>query len=75
MNSKCKDGKYAVFRLDVSKIPLSVLFYGDPRYEYITKENIPSNCIELFGNITYTDKVYHREQIIATTVPDDIMPN
>lgn len=77
VNNKCKDGKYAILRLDVSKIPLSISFYGDPRYEhgYITKENIPSNGIELFGNITYTDKsAYHREHI-TVTAPDDTMPN
>ena len=64
--SKQKDGRYVLLRIVMSKVPNSVQFYGDPRFEYgyFTKETIPPYAVELFGEVEYKDKYNYRGETI-----------
>ena len=74
-NSSLNNGRYALLRINIKKVPENIEFYGDPRYEhgYFTKDNIPSNAIELFGEITYKDKYNYNNEKIKFILPNDSM--
>lgn len=65
-NKRINDGEYGLIRVDMSKVPDTVEFYGDPRFNegYFTKDLIPAAALELIGKIVYTDKYnYKGEQL------------
>ena len=65
-NSTKTDGKYTLIKVVMARVPQTIEFYGDPRYEYgfFTKEAIPPSALEIYGQIVYTDKMkYHNERI------------
>lgn len=76
-SKQCFNGKYAILRIDTSKIPLSISFYGDPRYPYgyISKETIPPIGFDIFGYITYQDKNRYNGEMIIVTATNDTMPD
>ena len=65
-NKRLQDGRYDLVRIDVSKVPHNIEFYGDPRFEYgyFTKDNIPPSAIELYGYIEYKDKYNYNNEIV-----------
>lgn len=75
MNKSLKDGHYALLRVDVSKVPENVEFYGDPRfsYGYFTKETVPPSSLELFGDINYADKYNYNNESINIFGSNDTM--
>ena len=72
-NKKLNDGRYALFRIETSKVPQSIEFYGDPRFEYgyFTRESIPSSAIELYAWIAYKDKYNYRNETLNLFNPND----
>ena len=74
-NKKLRSGRYALLRIEVNKLPNNIDFFGDPRFEYgyFTKDSIPSKCITLFGEITFTDKNNFNNEKIQILVPNDTM--
>lgn len=68
-NTNLNDGRYALLKISLDKVPDNVEFFGDPRFElgYFTQDMIPPESISVIGEITFIDKnKYHNEQIIFT---------
>lgn len=74
-NSLLNDGKFALLRINVNKMPGTIEFYGDPRYEggYYTNDTIPPEAITLFGEIYYKDKEQYNDEKINVLSNDDTM--
>lgn len=66
-NKGNKDGRYGLIKVDMSRVPDSVEFYGDPRFDkgYFTKEVIPAEALTLIGEIKYMDKFNYRGEDIV----------
>lgn len=50
---------YILYRIDTSKIPDNVRFYGDPNYKYgyFTEGTIPTQALSVIESIDYTADV------------------
>jgi hypothetical protein len=72
-NSNLKNGRYALLKIDMSKVPENIEFYGDPRFErgYFTKQSIPPKAITIIGDIRYKDKFNYNYEQINFLVPND----
>ena len=66
-NKKNKDGRYGLIRVNMSKVPDGVEFYGDPRFNngYFTKDMIPPEALSLVGEIKYNDKFNYKGEDIV----------
>ena len=66
-NKGNKDGRYGLIKVDMSKVPDGVEFYGDPRFNkgYFTKNMIPPEALSLIGEIKYIDKFNYRDEDIV----------
>lgn len=53
--SKDNNGHYILYRIDTSKIPDNVRFYGDPNYKYgyFTEGTIPTQALSVIESIEY----------------------
>lgn len=56
-NNVKNDGNYILLAITVKRLPESIRFYYDPRYEggYYTKQNIPSNYIKPIATINFNN--------------------
>lgn len=74
-NAHISSGEFALLRIDMSKVPNDIDFYGDGRYEFgvFSKETIPPSAIELIGYIFYQNKWnYFGEKIRFVDSSDEI---
>lgn len=76
-NAHISSGEFALLRINMSKVPTDIDFYGDGRYEFgvFSKETIPPSAIELIGYIDYLNKWnYLGEKIRFVDSSYDIAP-
>ena len=76
-NSTLKNGKYALFRITMSKVPNNIDFFGDSRFQYgyFTNVTIPPQALDLFGEIFYQDKYNYHNEKIKIIAKNDTMNN
>ena len=74
-NNSLLNGRYALLRISMNKVPNNIAFYGDPRFPYgfFTNDTIPPQAIEFFGEITYSDKYNYNNEEITVIAKDDTM--
>ena len=76
-NNSLMNGRYALLRISMKIVPNDIEFYGDSRFQYgyFTNVVIPPQALELFGEITYSDKYNYNNEQIKVLVNDDTMVN
>lgn len=76
-NKRVKNGNYTLIRIDLAKVPNTVHFYHDPRYDYgyFTIDTIPPQALSIYGTITYDNKYCYNDEQLQVVAQDSTLTN
>lgn len=76
-NKRVKNGNYTLIRMDLAKVPNTVHFYHDPRYDYgyFSTDTIPPQALSIYGTISYDNKYCYNDEQLQVVAQDSTLTN